>query len=169
LTTARYLTPQGRSVQRPVPGTALADVIDKGRVFQTDAGRALPQGAGVQPDRTAPPWRLDEWATVLAQSTGFINFAQSYIERHGKVDEAFEVDDSTLNDFRRYLQQSGFRIPPASWSAAVPFMKVQIKTELFNLVFGASKGDEVDLRGDPQVQSAVGAMTEAQQLLREQK
>ena len=42
LTTARYFTPQGRSVQRALPGTALADILGKGgKQFYSDAGRPL--------------------------------------------------------------------------------------------------------------------------------
>ena len=168
LTTAQYFTPQGRSVQRPLPGTALADILDKGgKKLYSDSGRPLAEGGGVQPDQEASSWKLDPWADLLGQSTAFTNFAESYIERHGKVNEAFEVDDSVLEEFQRFLVQAGAPIPPQSWMTSLPFLKVRIKTELFNLVFGVSRGDEVEVGGDPQVLSALQALGQAQELLRQ--
>ncbi len=167
LTTARYFTPQGRSVQRPLPGTALADILTGGeQQFHSDGGRPLVQGGGVRPDQETTSWQLDPWAEIFGQSTAFMNFAQSYIERHGKVSESFEVDDPVLAEFERFLQGAGMAIPSQSWIRSLPYLKVRIKTEMFNLVFGASKGDEVEVQGDPQVQSAVQALGQAQQLLR---
>ena len=166
LTTARYYTPQGRSVQRPLPGTALADTSRSGKHFYSDSGRPLPEEGGVQPDQVAATWQLDPWAEILGQSTALVNFAQSYIERHGKVDQAFEVEDSQVDEFETYLRDSGVMIPPQSWVAALPYLKVRIKTELFNLVFGASRGDEVEVGGDPQVKTAIQALGQAQHLLR---
>lgn len=167
LTTARYYTPQGRSVQRPLPGTALADILSDGmQQFRSDSGRPLLQGGGVQPDQLARSWQLEPWVEIFGQSTAFMNFAQSYIERHGKVSESFEVDDLVLDEFQSFLRGAGVAVPSQSWISSLPYLKVRIKTELVNLVFGASKGDEVEVRGDPQVKSAVQALDQAQQLLR---
>jgi len=56
-------------------------------------------------------------------------------------------------------------VVPASWEAHVPFLKARIQTELFNLVFGISRGDEVEVKADPQVQAAVRAIEQARELL----
>jgi carboxyl-terminal processing protease len=166
LTTARYYTPQGRSVQKPVPGTALAAILPpSGKQFHSDSGRPLVSGGGVQPDQKAPSWQLDSWSGILGKSTAFVNFAQSYIERHGKVTDTFEVNDDVLSEFQSFLQAAGMEIPRRSWEISLPFLKVRIKTELFNLVFGVSKGDEVETRGDPQVQASRDALSQARRLL----
>ena len=168
LTTAQYFTPRGRSVQRPLPGTALADILNQsGKKFFSDSGRPLAEGGGVQPDQEASSWKLDPWAELLGQSTAFTNFAESYIERHGKVDESFQVDDSVLDEFERFLLEARAPIPPQSWMTFLPFLKVRIKTEMFNLIFGVARGDEVEVGGDPQVASAVQALGQAQELLRQ--
>ncbi len=166
LTTARYFTPQGRSVQKPVPGTALAGIMPSGgKQFRSDSGRPLLSGGGVQPDQKASTWQLDSWTAVLGQSTAFVNFAQSYIERHGKVAENFQVDDGLLGEFQSFIRDAGMVVPARSWANAAPFLKVRIRTELFNLVFGASKGDEVETGGDPQVRAALDALSRARRLL----
>ena len=167
LTTARYFTPSSRSIQRPLPGTALAGILQQGKTkeFYTDGGRALPAEGGVHPDTPVAPWQLDPWAEFLQESTAFMNFAQAYRDSLGKVSEKFEVDESVLTGFKNFLYEAGVRVPLLSWEKSLPFVKVRIKTELFNLVFGIPRGNEVDVRGDPQVQSAKQALGQAQQLL----
>lgn len=165
LTTARYFTPQGRSVQRPLPETALAGILEEAKPYATDQGRPLGPGGSVEPDQVAERWPVAPWAGLLEQSTAFINFAESYLEREGKVGEDFEVDDRILEEFQRFLEESGVQVPASSWQQQRDFLKVRIKAELFNLVFGMSRGDEVEVKADPQVQAAVGAFHRAEELL----
>jgi hypothetical protein len=47
----------------------------------------------------------------------------------------------------------------------VPFFKARIQTELFNLVFGITRGDEAEVKADPQVQAAREAVGRARELL----
>ena len=165
LTVARYLTPSGRSVQRPLPGTALAGILSgTERAFTTGRGRPLAELGGVEPDQKAESWELDPWARFLEESTAFINFAQRYLERRGRISDDFAVGDSLIEDFRRFLEESGVVIP-ASWEGLVPFFKARIQTELFNLVFGITRGDEVEVKADPQVQAAWQAVGRARELL----
>jgi hypothetical protein len=119
----------------------------------------------VEPDLKAESWRLDPWARFLEESTGFINFAQRYLERRGRIGPDFVVGDSLLEEFRGYLEESGVVVPP-TWQVHAPFLKARIQTELFNLVFGIARGDEVEVKADPQVQAAVSAIEQARELLR---
>ena len=166
LTTARYFTPQGRSVQRPIAGTSLA-VVPGGaaKKFFTDSGRPLISGGGIQPDETTHGWRLDQWTELVGQSTAILNYAQSYIERNGKVPDSFEVSDEILEGLKSFIAASGMAVPPQSWQNAVPYLRVRVRTELMNLIYGASKGDEAEMRGDPQVTGALKALGKARQLL----
>ena len=169
LTTARYFTPTGRSVQRPLPGTALAGMFrERKMTFFTDGGRPLFEGGGVQPDQNASSWQLDHWANFLQESTAFTSFARLYVEQHGKADEAFEVNDRVVDEFRIFLRGAGVQVPTQSWESSLPFIKIRIKTELSNLTFGSFRGEEVDLRGDPLVQSSIAALSQAQKLIQRQ-
>ena len=64
LTTAQYFTPSGRSIQRPLPGTALAapgrelDPASSSNRFSTDDGRPLAPSGGIAPDVPIPSRRL---------------------------------------------------------------------------------------------------------------
>ena len=166
LTVAQYFTPQGASVQKALPGTALAGILEKGtRQFFSDQGRPLGRNGGVQPDEKADSWQLDSWARFVQQSSAFINFAQTYLDRHGQVEEDFLVEEPVLEDFRNFLRRAGLRVPPESWERSRPFVRTRIQTELFNLTFGISRGDEIEIRADPQVQAGRLSLSKASQLL----
>ncbi|HLY60154.1 MAG TPA: S41 family peptidase [Terriglobia bacterium] len=166
LTTAQYFTPSGRSIQRPLPGTALAEQTDLGQArgipvskeskpdYRTDAGRPVMAGGGITPDIAVPEYDLDPWVTFLNQRGLITSFASAYLTLHGKVEQSFEPDESALNDFKEFLGRQGILAPEEFWGPDQEYLKLHIKTEVFNLVFGLAAGDEVEVKGDPQVQKA---------------
>jgi carboxyl-terminal processing protease len=168
LTTALYFTPRGRSLQKPLPETALAGILDQGpREFFTDNGRPIREQGGVEPDQVAEPWKLDQWTELLQQTTAFINFAQDFVNRRGAVLSDFQADDAVVEEFRRYLGQAGVRPPEKDWQRALPFLRMRIQAEMLNLAFGIAKGDEAEARADPQLRAAVDAMAQAERVLRD--
>jgi carboxyl-terminal processing protease len=166
LTTAQYFTPTGRSIQRPLPGTALAEETDLSQAhggivskeskpnYRTDAGRPVMAGGGITPDIAVPGYQLDPWVTFLNQRGLITSFASAYLTTHGKVDRSFEPDKAALDDFKEYLTRQGIRAPEEFWGPDQEYLKLRIKTEVFNLVFGLAAGDEVEVKGDQQVQKA---------------
>jgi carboxyl-terminal processing protease len=178
LTTAQYFTPCGRSIQRPLPGTALA-VTDARREssaspprrtgksgFHTDDGRPVSAGGGVTPDVTISPPPVDPWLTFLNQGGAFTNFASEYLTLHGKVSDSFEPSAEVLESFRDYLIKSQVRVPDGYWVQDQDELKLRIKTELFNLVFGLTRGDEIETRADLQVQRAAQLFPQVSQILK---
>jgi carboxyl-terminal processing protease len=166
LTTAQYFTPSGRSIQRPLPGTALGipgpgressggpSAKGGGRGFHTDDGRPVSAGGGVTPDVTVPPRPMDPWLAFLNQAGAFTDFASEYLTLHGKVNDSFEPSSDALQSFRNYLIKNQVRVPGNYWVQDQDELKLRIKTELFNLVFGLARGDELETKSDPQVQQA---------------
>jgi carboxyl-terminal processing protease len=158
LTTGQYFTPSGRSIQRPIPGTSLA-AMDPSRTgqtsgFRTDNGRGLAAGGGVTPDAIIPARPTDPWLAFLDQRGAFTDFASDYRSTHGQIARSFQPDTQTLSDFRDFLQRSGVLAPPEYWNQDQDYVKLRIRTELMNLVYGLQFGDQVAVEGDPQVQSA---------------
>jgi carboxyl-terminal processing protease len=166
LTTARYYTPQGRSLQKPLPGTALAAILETGpRAFVTRNGRPIKEQGGVEPDQIAEAWNLQPWTEALQQTTAFVNFAEQLVDRQGRVPERYSVDDPTMEEFNRFLTQAGVIVPEEIWQRDLPFIRMRIEAEVLNLVYGIAAGDQAELRADPQVRAAVDALPRAAQIL----
>ncbi len=173
LTTAQYFTPSGRSIQRPLPGTALTlpetrlePASNTAPTFHTDNGRPISAGGGVAPDVLIPARSLDPWVAFLNQRGIITNFASEFFTLHGKLTESFEADAKVLNQFKDFLTKGQIRVPEEYWKDDQDYLKLRIKTEVFNLVFGLARGDEVEVRGDPQVQKAATLLPKVPELLK---
>ena len=173
LTTAQYFTPSGRSVQRPIPGSALAapgrelDPATDSQSPHTDDGRPVSSaGGGITPDVPLPSARLDPWVSFLNQAGAFTNFASDYFALHGWSNPPPEPDGVMLEDFKLFLNREGIRTPPEYWEPDQDYLKLRIKVELLNLVSGLSAGDEVQTKGDPQVQQAEKLFPQIPQILK---
>ncbi len=167
LTTARYFTPLGRSVQKPLPDTALAGILGDGSErFFTGQNREITQQGGIVPDQVSQPWQLDPWMELLLQSTAFLNFAQAYMERHGRVGRDFVVTTEVMDEFREFLLRSGFVVSERQWAAGLALVESRVQAEILTLVYGITAGDQADAEADPQVNAAVAAIADAERLLR---
>ena len=185
LTTAAYFTPSGRSIQRPlkssggelldfsmVNGGAMANAgaVANGGAddlsFRSRGGRPLAGGGGIIPDLVAQGWQLTLWTRFLERNTVFVNFAQFYLTIRGSVKEEFEVTDAVMEQFNDYLRNVGILVPADAWESDQQYLRMRIKNELFNLVFGLEKGDEVEVRNDPQVLKAQEVLPRVEEILR---
>jgi carboxyl-terminal processing protease len=172
LTTAQYFTASGRSLQRPLPGTALAapgrelDPASNSSHFSTDDGRPLSPGGGIAPDVEIPSRKLDPWLTFLNQTGTFTNFASECLALHGWAKRSLEPDAAMLQDFKGFLSREGVRTPEEYWDKDQDYLKLRIKVELLGLVSGLSSGEEVETKGDPQVQKAAGLFSQIPRILK---
>jgi carboxyl-terminal processing protease len=172
LITAQYFTPSGRSIQRPLPGTALDDPqrmsegISSSGDFHTDNGRPLSAGGGITPDVEISEPARDPWVQFLDRRGIFATYASDYLSRRGRISSSFEPNQATLEDFRDYLTLHNIRTPSEYWGQDEGYLELRIKTELFNLAFGLAAGNEVGTEGDTQVQKAVALLPEVPELLK---
>ena len=156
LTTAFYYTPSGRSIQKPL-ATGQLEVEKQTEQFQTDSGRVVPGGGGIQPDikmQPEPPSRL---RIVLDASGVMTSFATDYTQKN-KITDRFEVTPSILEDFQIYASDRNIQPGVAEWAAVRAWLQSRLKQEIFNQALGVAKGDEVEVQRDPLVRAALEAL-----------
>jgi carboxyl-terminal processing protease len=132
LTTAKYLTPSGRLIQRTYDNLSFYDYYAShyrdsdserqasrspgGPVFRTDAGRELYGGGGVKPDKEVPPSRLTEDQArlqgpifafcrelVAGLIPGLGRYRITSIEfNHVLKDNEYRVTDDVLDAFKKF-------------------------------------------------------------------
>ncbi|HET8645648.1 MAG TPA: S41 family peptidase [Vicinamibacteria bacterium] len=100
LTTARYYTPSGRSIQRDYGSTAFEDYVaprdraacneGHGEAKTTDAGRKVYGGDGITPDYCVAPETPSKFVAYLGARQAFVSFARNYdaVEGNGKAQVA---------------------------------------------------------------------------------
>ncbi|MGH9401086.1 MAG: S41 family peptidase [Terriglobia bacterium] len=162
LLTSAYFTPSGRSIQKPLPGTALANPIqgieagseDSHSSFHTADGRPLSAHGGITPDVLAAAPKPDEWMEFLDQRGTFSQFASEYVTYHGTIAKTFEPSDEMLEEFRNFLTAQRIKSPDEYWSKDQPLLKQKLKAAVFDLVFGLDFSNQAAALSDPQVQKA---------------
>ena len=100
LTTARYYTPSGRSIQREYSSTALEDYYSPrnrkpcdegtGETRLTDAGRTVYGGDGITPDYCVEPQKPSRFVSYLIGRQAFVGFGRGFapIGAQGEADIA---------------------------------------------------------------------------------
>jgi carboxyl-terminal processing protease len=131
ITTARYYTPSGRSIQEidyssrdpGVPsrfsgsrtagnsgtkqGTGVVpDSLRK--EFSTAHNRKVYDNGGILPDSTVAEPERSRYHEALLRRAMFFKFANHYAAQNKTLPEGFEVNDALLAEFERFLAEKGF-------------------------------------------------------------
>jgi carboxyl-terminal processing protease len=178
LTTAKYYTPSGRLIQREYEGLSLYDYYfnrdenadnnppQNGKnkeVKVTDSGRTVYGGGGITPDEKFPTPKLTKFQTHLLQKYAFFNFAKHYlIGKH--IDKNFQVDDSVMQDFRKFLDQQKIDFSEKDLMETNDWVRSNIKAEIFTSEYGQEQGQRVRAETDPQVLKALEFLPKAKEL-----
>ena len=175
LTTAKYYTPSGRLIQRDYTNVSLYDYYferdDDSSASQpanrevklTDSGRTVYGGGGITPDVKLEPIKSNHFQETLLQHYAFFNFAKHYVTIHHPT-KTFEVDDVTMQEFRKFLDDEKVPYTEADMLANNDWVHTAIKSEIFTDAFGQEEGLKVRAEGDPDVLKALDLMPQAKQL-----
>jgi carboxyl-terminal processing protease len=181
LTTAKWYTPSGRSIQRPfgdehpVEQIAGGDVIGVGAPvetepeerpeYRTDAGRVVFGGGGITPDLRIPPDTLVPEERVLYQAlmqknpTKFFEtrfaFAVRYNEEHPQLQPGFEVTDAMLDAFYTALADAGLTVEREVYDAGRRWVAMHLGYELTISRWGAAEAKKRQNGDDSQVRTAI--------------
>ncbi|MCB0817638.1 MAG: peptidase S41, partial [Flavobacteriales bacterium] len=182
LTTARYYTPSGRSIQRPYGEGIdyLADFEDRflhgelvnkdsvhqdtSEVFTTLKGRKVYGGGGIMPDIfvAADTAEGNAYLSALFFSGVLNQFAFDVADREraaleafgssGAFDAGFRVDQALLEELKRFAAGQGVREEPSS--EALRLAAERLKAGIARNIWGSSGFYEVLLDDDPIFQRA---------------
>ena len=114
ITTARYYTPSGRSIQeidykhRNNDGVFLVTPDSLRHEFATEHGRKFLDAGGIAPDSTVPENERSALSQELIQKAMFFMFATHYVSQHPAGDGDFTVDDTLLKEFEDYAKEEKF-------------------------------------------------------------
>jgi len=174
LTTAHYYTPSGRLIQRDYSNVSLYDYYferpDESKngtasreVKLTDSGRTVYGGGGITPDVKLDPIKSTPFQDSLLQHYAFFNFSKHYMVSHHPT-KSFEVDDATMQDFRKFLDTEKIPFTEAELLQNNDWVRSSIKSEIFVNAFGQEEGLKVRAEADPEVLKALDLLPQAKQL-----
>ena len=159
LTTARWFTPVGRSIQKPHPSSEDEDAVDPGAeapvvagetplsertAYRTDGGRVIYGGGGITPDLLIsddPADQERELQRGLGEQVGpfrdaLTAYALSLKTSRAVTSPDFRVTPEMREAFRQLLERRGIAIDRVEWNAAAPFITRLLTYEIARYVFG---------------------------------
>jgi carboxyl-terminal processing protease len=188
LTTARWYTPSGRSIQKPygigatsalaagdsalaATDSAIANDSTKDKpTYRTDSGRIMYGGGGIVPDLVVPldTTTLKERALLqaLAQygqqyATARLAYAVDYLRRNPSLQPGFPVTPQMVSDFYAELQKQGVKVDRDVYDAASGWIADDIGYEITYSKWGEKESRQRVNRADPQVQAAAELLQKA--------
>ena len=177
LTTARYYTPSGRLIQRDYKNETLYDYHYNPKPPQapevklTDTGRQVYGQGGITPDVAIAAPKPDDFEQLLERRGVFYPLPQSvgdfvryYLGGKPDITKDFVVDDAVLAQFRKYLGEQHITYLESDIQQNLPWLKWEIKREVFTTVFGLNDGYRVALESDPQLDKAIASIPQAKAL-----
>ncbi len=191
LTTAKYYTPSGRSIQRDF--THLDDYYlkketqeDQREIRYTAKGRKVLGQGGITPDYKVE-FLLKPITAEIRFKGAFFGYARKFAEHQtelskryvfpaepaaaspapGKivVKREFIVDDAVVEDFKEFLKATKF-IPPADkFEEALPEIKRELEREIVSSLWSLEEGRRIFCLRDPVVLKSLEVMPEAAKLI----
>jgi carboxyl-terminal processing protease len=166
LTTARYYTPSGRSIQRSYTGagryayfaTRDAGQDDKSANIQarTITNRPVYGGHGLVPDETVAPSSFNAASAALQDPIFF--FLRDNLRANSKPE-----DSAIYSTFRSYAETK-WKIAPASLDAHQSVVLEQLRYQYALSTEGFLAAERLRIAADPQIARALNALPQAARL-----
>ncbi|MGI8787950.1 MAG: S41 family peptidase [Pyrinomonadaceae bacterium] len=190
LTTAKYYTPSGRSIQRDYTQGSFYDYYNH-KIILTEAeknnltsktitGRRVFGGSGIAPDEIVKDSAENESEAAMFDALFF--FAREIAGGRIKGFETYKIggqtqyghrirpadfpaSDELFAAFKKYVRAEGnFKITPEQIEAEKSFVKSRIRFNLATAAFGSVAANQITIEEDAQVAKAVETLPRAEQL-----
>ncbi|HXG84504.1 MAG TPA: S41 family peptidase [Pyrinomonadaceae bacterium] len=194
LTTARYYTPFGRSLQKDYSSGSIYDYYTQhqedgdnqnakpkpaGSPVTTAGGRVLFGGRGIEPDLKVPALaftplraRINEAAFLFVRQlvAGQIKGLESYkVEKQNYNSNVapgdFQTNDKLLEAFRAFtIKDSANGLTTENINSQLDYAKTRLREEIATANYSTEAGQQVLLETDPQVLKAIESIPAAGKL-----
>jgi len=194
LTTARYFTPSGRSIQRDF--TRIEDYMrvkqapeEEREVRYTAKGRKVLGQGGISPDYEVKSSAKDITFALLYKGV-FFSYGRKFAKKETPLSKKFifskdgpmsikdssmknvigrdlKVDSQVIEDFKTYLRESKIEYDPAQFEKARAEIKRELEREMFSSIWSIEDGWRVYQKSDPVVLKAIEVFPEAAALIKQ--
>jgi carboxyl-terminal processing protease len=181
MTTAKWYTPAGRSIQKERkltadgqflevhPDSLETDSARKARPqFKSDAGRVVYGGGGIAPDLMVKPDTFSaaeqEFRKAIAPKSQefYVTLYDYGYELKSKVQPDFKVQPEWRAELLSRLQKAGVKVDQAQYNAAGHYVDYLIEQRVSRLAFGDSTAKRRELPEDVQLRTALDILRKTQ-------
>jgi carboxyl-terminal processing protease len=173
LTTAKWYTPSGRSIQKErkfengrfvedEPDSTETEQVKKNRpAYKSDAGRIVYGGGGIAPDVIVPDDTLTTAEQRLAKSLAakqqdfYTTYYDYSLELSKQVGKDFTVQPAWREEFLKRLQAKGMTVERKDYDAATRYIDRLLEQRVTRFAFGDSTAKRRDLQYDAPLRKAI--------------
>ena len=174
LTTGKWFTPSGRSIQRPrkfingqfveeTPDTNETNATKKSRpAFKSDAGRVVYGGGGITPDVIVPDDTLTAAEQTFAKAItpklpDYFTTLYDYAAELAKTvkSQTFTVEPAWMNELYNRLQAKGVTVDRKTYDGASRYVSRTLDLRVAHYAFGDSIAKKRDLPYDKPLSKAL--------------
>jgi len=194
LTTGKYLTPSGRSIQRNYTHLEAMFYLvgeeapaEEREVRYTSGGRKVLGQGGISPDYEIRV-SLSRFTASLMLKGAFFSYAKKFAEhktplskkfismgkdnkipdiQEGKIiiQKDFIIDADVVEDFKNYLRRNKIEFNPEKFAQAEDEIKRELKREISSFLWGIEAGRKAYVKTDPVVLKALEVLPHAVELI----
>ncbi|MGQ9619093.1 MAG: S41 family peptidase [Candidatus Aminicenantia bacterium] len=190
LTTAKYYTPTGRSIQRDY--TFLEDYflyiertdeeINSHEFRLTSKGRKVYAGGGIIPDVKVEPLTYPSTVSFLRLKGAFFDYANRFLDENNPLlkkylkskkirkqdlfESGFTITYEIWKDWLNFLKESNLRIEEKEIEKDKKFIIHELLYEIFSQADGFAEGAKYLDKYDPQILKAIESIPKAYTLLK---
>jgi carboxyl-terminal processing protease len=193
VTTARYFTPAGRSIQKPYEGGRYKnwhletlmegeniehtnDTKDTSRpVFKTFGGRTVYGGGGIAPDYFIKLDTLSSYTVQLRRLNVIYEVAENYMKVNRKKIESaysnyivfrdkFEVTGDMLKEITDLASSKKIKFDENGYNADLDFIKILLKSQIARDIWGNEGNYAIFMSNDKQFLKAITLFGEASKI-----
>jgi carboxyl-terminal processing protease len=180
MTTAKWFTPSGRSIQKERklvdgqyvevhPDSMESDSARKARPkYKSDAGRVVYGGGAVTPDVIVKPDTMSTAEQTLARALApkfpeiYTQLSEMAFEQKGKLRPDFTVTPQWREELFTRISKAGVKVEKSQWDAGSAWVDRQIEQRMARVAFGDSTAKRHDLDDDVQLRRAIDMVKKAQ-------
>jgi carboxyl-terminal processing protease len=182
LTTAKWYTPSGRSIQKDRKienGRIVAEAFDSTETeaakkdrpaYKSDAGRVVYGGGGITPDIIVPDDTLSTIEQQVARATlvgaksvdAYVTIHDYALELARQVRPDFRVQPEWRDELYRRLTAKGVTVDRAQWDASSRYVDTQLEQRVTRLAFGDSTAKRRSLKYDAPLRKAMEVLNRGQ-------
>ncbi|MFB0564976.1 MAG: S41 family peptidase [Candidatus Aminicenantaceae bacterium] len=194
LTTGKYLTPSGRSIQRDYSRFEDYYIVrreapeEEREVRYTSGGRKVLGQGGISPDFKVKVF-LSRLTVELRFKGAFFAYAKQFANHKTPLSkkfvfikkdenltkipdgkkafgEDFVVDEAVIEDFKNYLKRNKITFEPVTFEKFIDEIQAELKREIFSFLWGIEAGRKVFAEVDPVVSKAIEVFPQAEKLVK---
>jgi len=182
LTTGKWYTPSGRSIQKErkllddgqfvevKPDSLESDSVRHTRPkFKSDAGRVVYGGGAITPDvivrpdtLTTPEQKLQRVLLGAKGQATYLTLYEFAAEQKGKVAPNFVVSTAMIDEVYNRLQKKGVTVDRKDWDAAPDYVKRLLDIRISLQAFGDSTAKRREIAEDNQLLKALDFLRKGQ-------